>query len=231
MDRQRRRADRGQQGDGGRTAAGTRTRILEASLELFAERGFEGTGISEIAERVGIAKSVIYHHFRDKDAVLAEISHRTIAEAMLLKGNLTERFAQLRGGSRDLSGIVEPLVSFVLERRSAMVVLLRESLRGGPNPPLFEFWESNLRAGAEMARRSGIDLTGARGREALLEAFFMLVLPIVSFAVLGDQWAGRFGLEPRQARKMFERAFRVNLEELWLTRRSAVSRGTKGRRK
>lgn len=180
--------------------------------------------MSEIAERVGIAKSVIYHHFRDKTAVLAEISRRTIAETMLLKRNLADRIGETIGGSGNLSGVVEPLVSFVLERRSAMVVLLRESLRGSPNPPLFEFWESNLRAGAEAARHLGIDLTGAHGRELLFEAFFMLVLPIVGFAVLGDQWAARFGSDPRRLRKTFEKAFRAALEELWLARRSAAAR-------
>lgn len=224
MNAPRRRAHRGPRGQDGQTSAHTRTRILEASLELFAERGFEGTGISEIAERVGIAKSVIYHHFRNKEAVLAEISRRTIAEAMLLKRSLAERLGEALGGTRDLSGVVGPLVSFVLAKRSAMVVLLRESLRGSPNPPLFAFWESNLRVGVEMARRVGIDLTGARGKEMLFEAFFMLVLPIVGFAVLGDQWAARFAIEPRRMRKTFEKVFRANLEKLWLIRRSAAAR-------
>lgn len=229
MERKRGRVHRGPHGQGDQPPQDTRARILAASLDLFAERGFEGTGISEIAERVGIAKSVIYYHFRNKEAVLAEISRSTIAAALLLKRDIAERLGTVFGGGRDLSGVVDALVSFVLSNRTAMVVLLRESLRGGPNPPLFEFWESNLRLGSELADRTGVDLDGARAREVLFEAFFMLVLPIVGFAVLGDQWAARFGLEPRQLRRTFEKVFRANLEELWFDRLVTVRGGSAAR--
>ncbi|MDM7993382.1 MAG: TetR/AcrR family transcriptional regulator [Candidatus Fermentibacter sp.] len=41
-------------------------RILEVAEDLFAERGFTGTSMNEIAEKAGVAKSLIYHHFESK---------------------------------------------------------------------------------------------------------------------------------------------------------------------
>jgi len=198
--------------------AGTRERILRASLALFAARGFEGTGMGDIAAKVGIAKSVIYHHFPGKKAVLAEISRRTIASAIGLKQDLAAAIGTGSAGARDLSPTVEALVSFTVSNREAMIVLLRESLRGGADAPLFDFWAANLAAAGPIAKEMGIDISSARAAEVLFEAFFMLVLPIVGFAVLGDSWAARFGHDRQRLRKAFTRVFRLNLEELWSDR-------------
>jgi AcrR family transcriptional regulator len=203
---------------GGAAGATTRDRILRASLVLFAAKGFEGTGMGDIAARVGIAKSVIYHHFESKEAVLAEIGRRTIDSAIDLKRSIAAGAKQAFAGSRDLSAVVDALLSFVLSNREAMVVLLRESLRGGPDAPLFVFWEANLAAGSGIADELGLDLSGARSREVLFEAFFMLVLPMVGFAVLGEPWARRFGHDRKRLRGTFAKVFRLNLEELWFDR-------------
>jgi AcrR family transcriptional regulator len=47
----------------------TRQEILDAALELFAENGFFGTGLRDIARAVGIRESAIYHHFPSKEAL------------------------------------------------------------------------------------------------------------------------------------------------------------------
>lgn len=44
--------------------------VLAASVEVFNERGFDGTSIEDLARRLGISKSAIYHHVASKDALL-----------------------------------------------------------------------------------------------------------------------------------------------------------------
>ena len=51
----------------------TRERILEAAREMFVERGVEATTMRAIAERIEYTPTAIYHHFRNKDALLAEL--------------------------------------------------------------------------------------------------------------------------------------------------------------
>ena len=53
-----------------RDADKTRAAILSASTQLFAEKGFIGASISDIAEVVGVSKSSIYHYFPSKEAIL-----------------------------------------------------------------------------------------------------------------------------------------------------------------
>ena len=48
----------------------TKERILEAALTLFAERGYDGTGVDLIAEHVGIKGPSLYKHYKGKEDIL-----------------------------------------------------------------------------------------------------------------------------------------------------------------
>lgn len=52
-------------------AKDTRREILDAALDLFAEHGFSGTSMRQIAQAVGVRESALYHHFPSKDALFA----------------------------------------------------------------------------------------------------------------------------------------------------------------
>ena len=47
-----------------------RGRLIEAALDLFGERGYDGTTVAEIAERAGLTKRTFFRHFADKREVL-----------------------------------------------------------------------------------------------------------------------------------------------------------------
>lgn len=51
----------------------SRTEILDAALELFAKNGFHATSISQIAEKAGISKGLMYNYFKSKDELLKNI--------------------------------------------------------------------------------------------------------------------------------------------------------------
>jgi TetR/AcrR family fatty acid metabolism transcriptional regulator len=47
--------------------------ILKAAVEVFAEKGYHGCRISDVAERAGVAYGLVYHYFGNKEALLASI--------------------------------------------------------------------------------------------------------------------------------------------------------------
>lgn len=51
----------------------TRERIIEVSLELFAQRGFSGVSVRDIAKVVGVRESALYKHFKNKQDILDQI--------------------------------------------------------------------------------------------------------------------------------------------------------------
>jgi TetR/AcrR family transcriptional regulator len=55
-----------------RNAARTRKKILEAARDEFAARGFAGGRIESIAQRAGVTKQLIVHHFGNKEALFEE---------------------------------------------------------------------------------------------------------------------------------------------------------------
>jgi AcrR family transcriptional regulator len=54
-------------------SARTRGALLLAARELFAEKGFAATGREEIAERAGVTRGALYHHFASKTDVAAAV--------------------------------------------------------------------------------------------------------------------------------------------------------------
>jgi len=57
----------------------TRSRILQAAMECFAQRGYDGTGVAEICRRAEVTKGGFYHHFPSKQAVFLELLNRWLA--------------------------------------------------------------------------------------------------------------------------------------------------------
>ncbi|GLZ50274.1 TetR family transcriptional regulator [Actinomycetospora sp. NBRC 106375] len=60
----------------------TRRLLIAASLDLFADQGFRGTSVQEIADRAGLTKGAFYHHFATKDDVLHLIHDEFIDRAL-----------------------------------------------------------------------------------------------------------------------------------------------------
>ncbi|MGB6194632.1 MAG: TetR/AcrR family transcriptional regulator [Terracidiphilus sp.] len=48
-------------------------KVLRAALDLFIERGIEGTSMDAIAQASGVSKATIYNHWTDKEALLMEV--------------------------------------------------------------------------------------------------------------------------------------------------------------
>jgi AcrR family transcriptional regulator len=56
-----------------RDPATRRTEILDAALDLFADQGFQGTSVREIARVVGVNEATLYHYFKSKAEILEAI--------------------------------------------------------------------------------------------------------------------------------------------------------------
>jgi AcrR family transcriptional regulator len=61
---------------------GPRQRIADAALALLAEHGYEGMSLQQVADRVGLHKSSLFHHFRSKEELAREV-YRGVAERLL----------------------------------------------------------------------------------------------------------------------------------------------------
>jgi AcrR family transcriptional regulator len=60
------------------TAAERREQLIEIARRLFAERGFDGTSVEEIAARAEVSKPVVYEHFGGKEGIYAVVVDREV---------------------------------------------------------------------------------------------------------------------------------------------------------
>ncbi|MBV7272399.1 TetR/AcrR family transcriptional regulator [Clostridium sp. PL3] len=58
----------------------TITEIKKAALSNFTEKGYDGTSLSDIAQKVGIKKQSIYSHFKSKDELFLTVMHEVVNE-------------------------------------------------------------------------------------------------------------------------------------------------------
>lgn len=57
----------------------TKTRLMEAALACFAERGYDATGVAEICQRAGVSKGAFYYHFVSKQALFLALLDQWLA--------------------------------------------------------------------------------------------------------------------------------------------------------
>jgi AcrR family transcriptional regulator len=82
-----------------RERAGTRQRILDAAREMFVQHGYEATTMRAIAARIEYTPTAIYHHFRNKEALLTELGgldFRALASAFQRIGRIEDPIERLR---------------------------------------------------------------------------------------------------------------------------------------
>ena len=101
----------------------TKARIKRTATELFAEKGFNGTGVTEIGDRAGIQRGSLYYHIKSKEDLLWQIIYDHLeASVAAVKG-----IAESEGPPGEkLRALIRHQVAFVIERRLEMVIWQRD---------------------------------------------------------------------------------------------------------
>ncbi|MGO2179862.1 TetR/AcrR family transcriptional regulator [Cellulosimicrobium funkei] len=106
------------------TASQRRERLLAVSRKRFAEWGFEGTGVEEIAARAEVSKPVVYEHFGGKEGIYAVVVDREVQTlTAALSGALDE------GGHPKvlLERTALALLSYIEASEDGFRILVRDS--------------------------------------------------------------------------------------------------------
>jgi AcrR family transcriptional regulator len=109
-------------------SARTRAALLKAARALFAEKGFAESGREEIAERAGVTRGALYHHFASKTEVAAavveeleaELVERVVAAAL---GGSGVRDQLHRGCRAYMDACADPTVARILADAPAVLGL------------------------------------------------------------------------------------------------------------
>lgn len=103
--------------------------VVREATRLFAEKGYDGLTMGELASRVGLRKASLFHHFPTKDAlyervlgVLVEAVQRVVFSALASEGSMLER----------LDTLTDALTAALGAHPHAARLLVGEAVHGGP---------------------------------------------------------------------------------------------------
>jgi AcrR family transcriptional regulator len=167
----------------------TAERILDAGETLFAERGYAGTSLRDVATRVGLRVPSLYNHFASKEALYAAVLARGIGPVLTLLGELALQPAELRDPASTF-----PRVMAVLRRHPNLPRLIQhETLTGGERltPMLREWIAPVFGRASEMARATpGAGRWSPEERPLLVIAMYNVLVGYFTFAPLYQQLEG-----------------------------------------
>ena len=112
----------------------TAERILDAAEELFAERGYEGTTLRDVAAQVGIRNPSLYNHFDGKESLYAAVLDRGIRPVV----DLLSEFVDQR---EDRGELVARVMEVLSKRPNIPRLVMHETLSGGQRlTPMLRSW-------------------------------------------------------------------------------------------
>jgi len=100
------------------------TRVIDAALRLFAERGIAGTSLQMIADSIGVTKAAVYHQYRTKEEIVL-----AVAEVVLGRLDAVVTVAEAepsRARAREV--LVAGMVGLAVEQRRWAGILQRDPI-------------------------------------------------------------------------------------------------------
>ena len=143
----------------GVAAAQTRERLLRAAADVFAERGYDGTRVADIAAAAGVSNGAMYAHFASKAELLtgalrahgrrlladmfAADPDRSITDLLLVVGRWLPRRRDARGylivealvAARRDEDVAQPMREYMGERADWLAGLMQTAQAGGELDP------------------------------------------------------------------------------------------------
>ncbi len=180
------------------TARQRREQLIVVAKALFAEKGFEGTSVEEIAARADVSKPVVYEHFGGKEGIYAVIVDREV-EALL--GALSGALASKAHPRQLVERAALALLGYIEESPDGFRILVRDSpvaQAGGTFSSLL----GDVAAQVEVLLG---DQFSRRGLNPLVAPFYAQML-VGQVALAGQHWA-----EVREPPKNVIAAHLVNL--------------------
>lgn len=104
-----------------------RQQLIEIGRRLFAEKGFEGTTVEEIAVSAEVSKPVIYEHFGGKEGLYAVVVDR---EIQALLGSITDALSEPGTARALLERAALALLDYIEASTDGFRILVRDSPPG-----------------------------------------------------------------------------------------------------
>jgi TetR/AcrR family transcriptional regulator len=184
----------------------SRDKILDAAEALFAKRGYAGVGLRELAEVVGLGKSSLFHHFKNKPELYAAVAARILRR---IEERLIRTLAAGGSPAERLERLLDELVDLLAANPNYARVLLRSLFEdddlAGEMPEEIEGHRAieSIMASMSQLLREGMgngQFRVANVQHLLLTLVGQIVFPFAS-GDFGQEILGRDIFDPVEVRR------------------------------
>ena len=195
-----------------RDSAVTKARILSVAEKLFAEHGFDGTRVDDIADKAGVNKALIYYYFKSKDDILDALFSSAIKDVIEV---IVSTYDDMQLEEHEIENIFNVLVTLISRKKRIISVMLMESLKSSnPAPHLFKVADYFIGGEVEtleqlFKHKLHKKVTDSDRKLMLVTEFFTGILPVINYVVYSDQCQQHFGMSESELRKYFLEAFKM----------------------
>lgn len=175
-----------------------REQLLDIGRHLFAERGYDGTSIEEVASRAGVSKPVVYEHFGGKEGLYAVVVDREIRQ---LLATVTEGLGGEMARSK-IEAAALALFGYIEENGDGFRILLRNQPAAAATSGTFAGLLSDVAAHVEYIMVADFK---RRGYDTKLAPMYAQML-VGMVAATGQWW-----LDVRKPKREVVAAHLINL--------------------
>jgi AcrR family transcriptional regulator len=178
----------------------SKNKVLEAAELIFAEKGYDGAGVDEIARKSGLNKSVLYYYFNSKESLLKELIQKHIHDTSLQVETIFNSINLL--SQDELNNIIDVIIEIIFEKRNIFRVITIEGLKMGTNDFfLFELLDPIFQKIMEKLKSGGWKIS--YNIKFLIKIFFFLTIPVVVFFTVSEKWAEFYNTTWHNSKKIF----------------------------
>jgi AcrR family transcriptional regulator len=154
-----------------------RQQLLDVGRRLFAERGFEGTSIEEVAAKAGVSKPVVYEHFGGKEGLYAVVVDREVDRLLTMA---TELLVEADHSRVKFETAAVSLLRYIEDNADGFRILVRDS---SPGAGTFGTLLSDIATQVEYIMA---DFLKSRGRDPKLAPMYSQMM--VGMVAFTGQW-------------------------------------------
>jgi len=166
----------------------TRTKILDAAEQIFAERGFASTSTREIGRLAGMDKYAIYYHFKNKESLYRAVIERSFSK---ITGFIDGVFPQELVSPKELESVFEKILQYMAENSAIMKIMQRESLdctNEGIAETFQKYFRPLYRKGirfSEAGKKGGVFKEEMHARQFIISLYTMIMSYYNDGAMIG----------------------------------------------
>ena len=183
-----------------RDAYHTQQKILAAAEAEFAEKGFDGGRVDEIAKRAGVNKAMLYYYFQSKEQLLRALTEKHFKEIAKEKKQLLQSYSADK--SPIAKQVSEQCIKLLSKRKAFLRILAIEAFKNDQfAKELFRMIDAvvpHLNTISQQTNMNADKLTQLK-----TNIFFFGFTPLLMYLTIGENWTEYAGMD----QQLFQQTF------------------------